>query len=120
MTIARFFLDTYAMIEILRGTPSYKKFAGGEFATLYTDLLELHYAVLRDFDSATAEREVEVFRPSLVPLDLDWIPLAAEIKLRLKVSYGDALGYVAAGALGIPFLTGDDAFKDEPGVEFVK
>jgi len=108
------------MVEIIRGNPNYKKYVGGEFAVLYTNLLELHYALLRDFDRATADRHVEVFRAHLVPLDLEWIPKASELKLRKKVSYGDALGYVAAQALNVPFLTGDDAFKGEPGVEFVK
>jgi len=117
---ARFFLDTYAMIEIIRGNPGYRKYVDGEFATLYTNLLELYHALLRDFDAMIAGRYLEVYRPHLVPLDLEWIAPAAELKLRRKVSYGDALGYVAARSLDLPFLTGDDAFRGEPGVEFVK
>lgn len=117
---ARLFLDTYAMIEIIRGNPAYKKYVGGEFATLYTNLLELYHALLRDFDAAIAGRCLEVYQPHMVPLELDWIAPAAEMKLRRKVSYGDALGYIAARSLGVPFLTGDDAFRGETGVEFVK
>src|SRR3990170_4657683 len=43
VTTARFFLDTYAMIEIMRGNPGYRKYVGAEFQTLYTNLLELTY-----------------------------------------------------------------------------
>jgi len=120
VTTARFFLDTYAMIEIMRGNPGYRKYVGAEFQTLYTNLLDLYYAVLRDFDHETAKKYLAVFRPKAVPLDLEWIPDAATVKLARKVAYADALGYGAARAAGVPFLTGDDAFKGEPGVEFVK
>jgi hypothetical protein len=37
-----------------------------------------------------------------------------------NVSYGDAIGYTISGRLGAAFLTGDDAFRSKPRVEFVK
>ena len=42
------------------------------------------------------------------------------MKLQRRPSDGDALGYAAATALEIPFIPGDDAFRSEEGVEFVR
>ncbi len=55
----------------------------------------------------------------------DDIKEAMKMRLRLKagktsLSYADALGYHLAKKLGMKFLTGDDAFKHLPNVEFVK
>ena len=47
------------------------------------------------------------------------------LKLRMKskrvgLSYADALGYAIAERLRMKYLTGDDAFRSLPNVEFVK
>jgi hypothetical protein len=49
------------------------------------------------------------------------------MKLRLSArarkvdfSYADAIGYAMSGRLRLRYLTGDDAFKGLPNVEFVK
>ena len=38
----------------------------------------------------------------------------------LNISYVDAVGYQVARERKIKFLTGDEAFRDLPDVEFVK
>ena len=58
------------------------------------------------------------------PTDEDYIEASSfrldQRRLGRNVSLVDTLGYVIANKLGIPFLTGDSAFKDLNNVEYVK
>jgi hypothetical protein len=58
--------------------------------------------------------------------DARWATLAKAAAFRrasqarpVRLSYVDAVGYVLAAELRLPFLTGDPAFKGVPGVEFL-
>ena len=119
------YADTYALIEILRGNPNYKP-----YKTLITsefNLLELAYALTRDYNEGKAREVLGKVRKELIivhPTDEDYID-AAKFKLEQKrkginVSLINALGYTLARKLGIPFLTGDQAFEKLENVEYVK
>ena len=43
-----FFCDTYALIEIVGGNPSYKKYLSSSLITSDYNLMEMYYAFLRD------------------------------------------------------------------------
>ena len=52
-----YFLDTYAMIEYLKGTTEFVKIINtGEILTSDFQLMELYYYGLKDFDEDTAEK----------------------------------------------------------------
>ena len=120
-----YYADTYALVEILRGNPAYRPYT--RLVTSEFNLLELAYAVTRDYGEDVAIRVLEEVRRNVViayPDDEDYVK-AAVFKLSQRragrnVSLVDALGYVLAKRLGIPFLTGDKAFKGLENVEYVK
>lgn len=90
-------------------------------------MLELAYALARDYGKEKAVeilRIVRTFVTVIQPTDEDYVEasvLRIELRKRGKnLSLIDALGYVLAQRLGIPFLTGDREFRDLEGVEYVK
>ena len=120
-----YYTDTYALIEILRGNPNYRPYKF--LATSEFNLLELAYALMRDYNKETALRILRKVRRSVIivhPTDEDYLEAGAfRIAQRKKgrnFSLVDALGYVVAKKMGIPFLTGDKEFQGMENVEFVK
>ena len=45
--MACYYADTYALVEILRGSSAYERYAGEELVTSEFNLLELAYALTR-------------------------------------------------------------------------
>jgi len=118
-----YFLDTYALIEIIKGNRNYKKFLSEEFITLLFNLYELYYILLRDKGEDVAEHYFLQFRPIVAPVEDKFVFTASRFRLRNvknKFSYIDALGYATALDKGFQFLTGDKEFKGKENVEFVK
>ena len=125
--MARYYADTYALVEILRGSSAYERYAGEELVTSEFNLLELAYALTRDYGREKAVevlRIVQAFVTIVQPTDEDYAEASA-LRIELKkqdknLSLIDALGYVLAKRLRILFLTGDREFKDLDNVEYVK
>jgi len=125
--LPRYYADTYALIEILRGNPAYEKYAEEELITSEFNLLELAYALVRDYEVNRALEILRIVRASVdmvTPTNGDYVEAAALcIKLRKgkrNLSIIDSLGYALARKHGALFLTGDKEFKDLEGVEYVK
>ena len=59
IAVARYYSDTYALVEILRGSPAYESYAGGELVTCEFNLLELAYALTRDYGK---KKTVEILK----------------------------------------------------------
>ena len=125
--MTRYYADTYALVEILRGSPAYERYAGEELVTSEFNLLELAYALTRDYDKERAVEILKIVRAFIAivqPTDKDYAE-ASSLRIELKkqdrnLSLIDALGYVLAKRLKILFLTGDREFTDLDGVEYVK
>jgi len=125
--LARYYADTYALVEILRGSSAYERYAGEELVTSEFNLLELAYALTRDYGREKAVKILRITRAFVTivqPTDEDYAEASA-LRIELKkqgknLSLIDALGYVLAKRLKILFLTGDREFKDLDGVEYVK
>ena len=118
-----YFFDTYAIVEVLKGSPQYSIFKQSRITVTVFNLAELHYKIRRDFDKETADQVLADYLPFVIAVSETIIRAASEFKLihrRRDLSLADAIGYVAALQLGIKFLTGDKQFEDFPGVEFVK
>lgn len=124
MEIESFYLDTYAMYEIIKGNPGYKKFTT-EVSTITTklNLMELYYGLLLNHGRKTAEKYYDIFKEYVVEVDDTTIKQAMEFKLANKnknLSYVDCIGYTIARRRNIKFLTGDKEFEYMEEVEYVK
>ena len=125
--MARYYADTYALLEILKGNPAYERYAGEELVTSEFNMLELAYALTRDYGEEKAVKILRVVRAFVTiaqPRDEDYAR-ASRLRLELRkqgrnLSLIDALGYVLAKRLNIRFLTGDREFIDLDGVEYVR
>lgn len=118
-----YFLDTYALIEIMKGNENFNKFQDTPNFTSLMNLLEFHYIMNRDFGNKKASEMVDKLRSIVVKTDLEDIKKASEFRLKnskKKFSYIDCLGYVIAMNKGFIFVTGDKEFKNFDNVEFVK
>ena len=122
--IALYFLDTYAMHEIIAGNPSYEKYATGiSVITTRLNLMELYYTLLARYGEKEADENYSLFLPYSVEVGDDVIKAAMHYKLEhkeRKLSYVDCIGYSLAKQRNARFLTGDREFKDVLGVEYVK
>lgn len=120
-----YFIDTYAIVEYLSGNKRYSKYFDHDLHTSKLNLMELYFLVLKEQGDDMADRSYTTFRLFETSFDDEDVKEAMKIRLRLKadkthLSYADALGYWLSKKLGATFLTGDDAFKHLPNVEFVK
>jgi predicted nucleic acid-binding protein len=84
--LLRYYTDTYALIEILRNNPAYEKYAGEELITSEFNLLELAYALVRDYEVNRALEILRIVRASVeivAPKNEDYVEAATLcIKLR--------------------------------------
>ena len=117
----KYFLDTYAIIEIIKGNPSYQRFTDHDLSTSILNLYELYYIFLRVRGEDEAKKYFSQFYDIIIPIKDANIFFASKFKLKQKnISYTDALGYAIAYENNMTFLTGDKEFKDIENVEFVK
>jgi predicted nucleic acid-binding protein len=115
--------DTYALLELIRGKESYKPYLKKILVTTEYNLIELHYALLREKGEAVADRYFDMHREIAIALTDSSIKSGMRFKLKYsneKLSYTDCVGHALAVELGIKFLTGDEKFKNKDNVEFVK
>lgn len=122
-----FFLDSYAIHEIVEGSESYRRFAAKvKVATTILNLMEVYYSYLsKGIDDADAV--FDRFRELCIDFLDDDIKDAMKFKRRVReknpksnLSYIDALGYIMAIKRGFRFVTGDKEFSGLDNVEFIK
>ncbi len=119
-----YFFDTYALIEIIKGSPSYKEYLHEEFITTRFNLMELYYSLLRLFDEEIAEKYFEFFFPKCVSVSNATIKAAMKFRLEQRkkknlMSYVDSIGYTVSLEYDIRILTGEKHFLGLRNVEFV-
>ena len=116
------FFDTYALIEIAKGNPRYGRYLDVErILVTKLNLIELYYAIIRDFNEIEAKRHYFFYLPFVRDITDETVFEAMGFRLRHRnLSYSDCIGYVIAKHEGVKFLTGDVAFKGLENVEFVK
>jgi len=126
-SMERYYADTYALVAIIKGDKNCSAYTDKILVTTEFNLLELAYALTRDFGAEKARRVLKIIREDLEiiqPTDEDYIN-AALLRQKVKregknLSLIDRLGYVIAERLNIPFLTGDREFRDLENVEYVE
>ena len=117
------YFDTYALIQIAKGDKNYLPFTKTSIVTTLLNLYELHYILSKEKNEQLAEKFFDRLLPFCVDFSSEDIKTASKFRLehqKKSLSYVDALGYVISLRLGMPFLTGDDAFTNFPGVLFIK
>ena len=120
-----FFLDTYALIEVVEGNPSYKEYVGMGYVTSKLNLMEFYFIVLRKHGEKMAEKYYEFFSSSCMPFDDETIKNAMKFRLVQRsqknlISYIDCVGYVLSLQYDIRFLTGEKHFLRLRNVEYVQ
>ena len=123
MELKKFFWDSYAVIEIIKGNPSYNPYIDDEVIITIFNLIEIYFSALKDLGETAAEKIYQQYSPSVT--DVSDIVLKKAMKFKLKnkdknFSYTDCIGYVYAIENDLIFLTGDKEFENLESVEFVK
>jgi predicted nucleic acid-binding protein len=121
--IKSYFLDTYAIIEIIKENKNYKKFYETLNFTSIMNLLEVHYIISRNFDEKKADLIIEKLKKIILEPLIEDVKEASRFRLKNsknKFSYIDCLGYAIALNREMKFLTGDKEFEKMKNVEFVK
>lgn len=120
----RFFADSYAIIEYLKGNGSYERyFREHEVVTTRLHLMEVYYFCIGSEGKPFADEFYSAFVSRAVEIDDPIIRQAAQFRFdnrKKNLSYADCIGYVISNEQGIRFLTGDKEFRDMAEVEFVR
>jgi len=121
MSEKTYFLDTYAIFEIIRGNAGYEKYKNVPAITTLFNLAELNYGLKKETDRATADKITEKYAAIIADVTISDIKEAADLKTKNRLlSIPDAVGYTVAKRCNAIFLTGDKEFKKMPNVEFVE
>lgn len=121
--IISYFLDTYALIEILQNNSNFERFKNTLNFTGLMNLLELYYMVSKEFNSLKADEIINKLKGLVIDANINDIKFASDFRIshiKQRLSYIDCLGYAMAVNRNMKFLTGDKEFKDIKNVEFVK
>ncbi len=124
--MADYFADSFAFAAFFEGNARYVRLLRRKkVITSAANLLELYGTLTRRVGRDEARELASAIVPLVVPIPIETVWTAGEFRLEMRrkkqhCSYIDAWGYAAAREFGIPFLTGDPAFRSLEGVEFVR
>lgn len=123
MGIKKFFWDSYAVIETIKGNLNFSSYLDDEVIITVFNLVEVYFSALKDLGETTAERIYQQYSSSVTEVPDNILKKAMKFKLKNKnknLSYTDCIGYVYATENNLLFLTGDKEFEDLANVEFVR
>ncbi len=115
--------DTYALMEIYKGNPQFSFLMNEPFVIPDLTMAEFYKVLLRERDETTADNWMKQFVFYCRQVNLDILIKAIRFQQDNKkknFSLFDAVGYVFAAENKCDFVTGDIAFREMPGVLFVK
>ena len=118
-----FLFDTYAIIEIIKGSHNYKGYVNSEIIINKFILTELAYWLTSNHGPDITDKYISKYNKFVKDFDIEIIKKAMNFRYKNKsrrMSMTDCISYLQAKELGIKFLTGDKEFKDMENVEFVK
>ncbi|MBI2598522.1 MAG: PIN domain-containing protein [Candidatus Diapherotrites archaeon] len=121
--MTEFVFDTYAIIEIIKGNPNYKRYLESIPIINTFVLAELCYALISDHGKQVAFYYTSQYEKFVAQANGSMIKEAAFFRYRNKkrnFSFTDCISYVQSRKLQVKFLTGDKQFENLPNVEFVK
>ena len=123
MAVIEYFFDTYALIALVEGSPSYARYTESRILTSPFNLVELYFIALKDFGEQKAKELYQKFAECLVEINQDVVFDAMKFRLannKRSLSYADCIGYTYAKKHKLRFLTGDKQFENMENVEFAK
>lgn len=118
-----YFSDSYAIIALAEGSPSYSKFQGIQIVTSVLNIGEIYHIILRKHGKDKADSWFKNINFELIDITPKIIIDAIyfrHINRKKDMSLVDAVGYILSLKHKIKFLTGDRQFEHMPNVEFVK
>ena len=118
-----YFFDSYAILEIIDGNDSYKKFINIPITITVFNLAEIYLASLKHYTKEKANEIYKEYLQCVVEIPEEVMKNAMKFKLKhnkKRFSYADCIGYIYAIRNKMKFLTGDKEFKDLKNVEFVR
>lgn len=119
----RYFFDTYAVIELVTGSPFYAKFINETPTITIFNLAEIYYSALNNMDESKAEEIYEKYSCYVADVSDEILKEAMKFRKKNKkknLSYTDCIGYIYAIKNNFIFLTGDKEFQNMENVEFIK
>ncbi len=115
--------DSFALVSLLNGKATYESFRNATLLTTDFSILEVLWYCVRSGNDEDRIASARLLCRTKVPLSEDCLEMAAKLRYQYKhedLSYADCAGWALAQQLGVPFLTGDKAFANKPGVAFVR
>jgi predicted nucleic acid-binding protein len=117
-----YYLDTYAIIEIIKGNKNYLPYKDKIKVVTVFNLIELHYRLLKEFGEEISKKYLMEYK-EVINFSLQDIMSANEFRLKNKnkeLSFTDCIGYIISKNKNMKFLTGDKQFEKMENVEFVR
>ena len=118
-----YFFDSYAIIEMVKRSQQFAVYLDEKITVTILNVIEIAQYFLINAGEEKAKKICDILSENVVELRNTDILIAVTFRTDHKkksLSYADCIGYTYAKQHGLIFLTGDDAFKDMPNVEFVK
>ncbi len=123
MTVTEKFLDSYAIIEIMKNNPNYQNMAETVPVSTRINLVEVAYHILQDCPREKAAQIIKALKIKTIEIQENQIEKIAAFRKehsKQKFSYIDCIGYILAKENNLVFVTGDKQFEGMPNVEFRK
>lgn len=121
--MSKYFFDTYAIIELIKGNPNYEFIKDNVIITSSMNIAELYYSLLLENNQEFADKIINSFNFELIDITSKIAIKSSLFRFqnkKLKLSYIDCLGYILALKNNLLFLTGDKDFESLENVEYVK
>lgn len=119
----KYYLDNYALVEITNDNKRFHKFFDTEFIISDLTLADFYRVLLRKFNQQTAEYWAKRLNAYSLSVAREVLFKAIKFKHKNKekgFSFFDCVGYTLARERKALFVTGDEEFRNMPGVEFIK
>ena len=123
MAEVKWCLDTYALVEIKKGSPNYASLLSMEFVITDLTLAAFYAVLLREEGQKSADYWWGRLTTRSEPVPLHILIEALRFchkNRRRRISLFDAVGYSYAVAKNMIFMTGDKEFEKLPHVDFRK
>ena len=118
-----YFFDSYAIIEIIKNNANYNNLKDIPIVTSSLNIAEVNYFLLEFVGEIEADKIIQALNINLMEQTKEIAVEASKFRFenkKLKLSYADCLGYCTSLKNNLLFVTGDDAFRNFEGVEFIK
>lgn len=118
-----YFFDTYAIIEMEKGSLSYERFKEFKIVTSVLNIGETYQLILKKHGKFIADKWYKESNFELLEISSDVMVEAIYFRFinrGINLSLVDCVGYILSLRNNLKFLTGDRAFKGMKNVELVR